>query len=126
MSVVDFPQVGTIGTTLKPKRYDIEIYQGDTFGFALQFKDSTNALINVTGWSALAQIKNSDGTPAPTAAFTTVIGTTDGKITIKLTDVQSGDLPEGEYKYDVQVTDSAGNKRTYIGGRITVVEDISE
>lgn len=126
MSVIDFPQAGTIGSTLKPKRWDIEIYQGDTFAFALQFKDASNALINVTGWTALAQIKNSDGTPATTPAFATTVGGADGKITIKLTDVQSNDLAAGEYMYDVQVTDSAGNKRTYIGGRITVTEDISE
>ena len=126
-SVIDFTQAGTIGANLKPKRYDIELYQGDTFSFDLILKDSNNAALNVTGWTALAQIKKvADNTAGETPALTATVGTTDGKITISLTSTESAALQgPTEYKYDVQLNDGS-TKRTYIGGKITITEDVSE
>lgn len=128
MSIVDFPQQGTIGASLMPKRYDIEIYQGDTFSFALVLKQDTTTVIDVTGWTALAQIKKIDtGGAAETPSLDVVVGGADGKITISLTDTGTSALQEStQYKYDVQLTDTVGNKRTFIGGKITIVEDITE
>jgi len=123
MSIVDFPQQGTIGASLKPKRYDIEIYQGDTFKFSLVFKDSTNAVINITGWTGLVQFKDI-ATSALEVTPTVTIDGPNGKATITIAD--TGVLDAGSYKYDVQFTDAGGSKRTYIGGKITVTEDVSE
>jgi hypothetical protein len=127
MSIVDFPQQGTIGTSLKPKRYDIELYQGDDFAFDLIFKDSLGALIDVTEWDATVQIRKiSDNSPAETPAMSVMVGGVDGKITVYLTNSNSAALDgDTEYKYDVQVMDAV-SKRTYIGGKITVTEDITE
>lgn len=126
MSIVDFPSQGTIGASLKPKRYDIELYQGDDFAFSLVFKNGSTPL-DVTAWDAIAQIKKvDDNTPGETPNMTVMIGGTDGKITIKLSNTGTAALQgTTTYKYDVQVAD-ATTQRTFIGGLITVVEDISE
>lgn len=127
MTVVDFPLQGTIGTSVKPKRYDIEVYQGDDFDLTLVFRDAANALINVTGWTVLAEIEDlAAPTTPPTGAFSSTVGGANGEITISLSSIQLEALPAAEYKYDVQVTDNAGKKRTYIGGKLIVTEDISE
>lgn len=125
-TVIDSQSQGTIGTTLQPKRYDIVLYQGDTFTFSLTLKNGATP-IDVTGWTPLAQIKKtSDNTPGETPVLGVTVGTTDGKITIKLTDTETAALQGStEYKYDIQLSDGT-NKRTFIGGKITVTEDISE
>jgi hypothetical protein len=128
MSIVDFPSQGTIGTNLQPKRYDIVLYQGDDFQFNFVLKDSLGAALDLTGWSGLAQIKNkATGSAAETPALTVTVGTTNGTVNVSIsstgTDALQGDT---EYKYDVQLTDAGGKKRTYIGGVITVTEDVSE
>ena len=128
MSVTDFPLAGTIGSNLLPKRYDIVIYQGDTFTFNVVLKDSLDVPLDVTGWTPEAQIKKvSDNTPAETPNLTAVAGTTDGKITVTLSGTGSSALYGAtEYKYDLQVTDTSGNVRTFLGGKITVTEDVTE
>ena len=126
MSVVDFPSAGVIGANLKPKRYDIELYQGDTFKFSLVLKNGGTP-INITGWTPLAQIKRlTDSSPAETPVLTTTVTGIEGKINIGVdatgTSALDADL---EYKYDLQLTDTDGNVRTFIGGKITVTADIS-
>lgn len=119
-TVVDYPSQGTIGTSRKPKRYDIDLYQGDTHMFYLAF---TGAGLDVTGWTATATVK--DSTNAVIASVITIdaVDTVNKRFAIH---IDSELLTPGEeYKYDVQVSDGT-NKRTYIGGKITVDEDITE
>jgi hypothetical protein len=126
MGVIDFDQEGVIGTNLQPKRFDIVIYQGDTFSFNLVLSNGGTPL-DVTSWTGEAEIrKASDSTPGETPNMTVAVGTTDGKITISLTDTQTAALINNtEYMYDVQLSDGS-NIRTFIGGKITVTEDVTE
>ena len=128
MTIIDFPSQGTIGTNLQPKRYDILLYQGDDFEFNFVLKDISAVPLNITGWTGLAQIKNvSDNSPAETPTLTLAIGTTDGKVTVTISNTGTSALQgDTEYKYDVQLTDAGGKKRTYLGGILTVTEDVSE
>ena len=138
MSIVDFPVAGTVGASMKPQRFDFEVYQGDTFQFDLILK-AGDVPVDLTGWTVKAQIKNyGDNTLAATPALDTTIAAdpTLGKIVIKLSDtgtsalaptaIATDGMAVGEYKYDVQATDSYGNVRTFIGGKITVTEDVTE
>lgn len=128
MSVVDFPLVGTIGTSLKPKRFDIELYQGDTFNFDLLLK-AAGVPADLTGWTTKAQIrKQTDNTAAETPLLRSTIPTpSNGKIRIALTATETAALGKDTvYKYDIECTDSASNVRTFIGGKITITEDVTE
>ena len=120
-TVVEYPLQGTIGTTRKPKRFDIDLYEGDSFSFYLVFNGTG---LDVTGWTAASRVKDEAGVLMDTAAITiSAIDTTNKRFLIT---VDSDLLPSsGEYKYDVQVT-SGTSKRTFIGGKITVDEDITE
>lgn len=125
-TIVEFPSQGIIGSNLQPKRYDIVLYQGDNFAFAMVFKNGSTP-IDVTGWTVQGQIKKmTDGSPGETPSLDFTIGTTDGKITVSLTDTDTAALDGAtEYKYDIQVNDGT-IKRTFIGGVITVTDDITE
>jgi hypothetical protein len=128
VSITNFPVEGTVGTTLRPKRFDLEVYQGDTFTFNLVLKGNGGTPLDISGWTGIAQIKKADGSAGETPSLDLEIGGTDGIIQISLTGTETSALePEsGPYKYDVQLTDTAGNKRTFIGGTIVITEDISE
>ena len=121
--VVDFPQQGTIGTSLKPKRYDIEVYQDDSFEFQMAFSFG-GVPTNVTGWTGLCQVKTAAGAVEGTAVVTIVGAATNGVFNVNFDSVTGIDA--GDYEYDIQFTDAGGKKRTYIGGKFVVTEDISE
>lgn len=120
MTVTNFPTKGVIGYNLQPQRYDIKVYRGDTTAFALVF-----SVADLTGWSAIAKIQKATAPfdPAPVAQFTVTYDLVGKKITFRIPD--SSLLTDSEYRYDVQVTDAGGNKRTYIGGKILLTGDIS-
>jgi hypothetical protein len=122
MSIVNLPSEGSIGASRKPKRFDIEVYQGDTFPFYLTF---SGASLNVTGWTATATVKKvDDGTVVNGIITIGAVDTTNKRFLIDLDSETL--LPDTEYMYDVQVIDASANKRTFIGGIITVIEDITE
>lgn len=122
MPITDFTQKGTIGASLLPSRYDIDLYRGDTFKFSLVLKDVNSVVIDITGWTGLCQVKNSVGAVVDTPTVT--VGGTNGTVTVNMGDTSS--LAEDTYSYDVQMTDTTGNKRTYIGGNVVVTGDISQ
>lgn len=125
-SITDAPQQGTIGTNLQPKRFDIVIYQGDTFKFNMVLKSGASP-VSVAGWTGRAKIMKTSGTPGETPEMTVAIGGSDGVVTVSLTKTETAALVNNtEYKYDVELTDSEGNVRTVLGGLITVTEDVSK
>jgi hypothetical protein len=122
MTVIDYPQQGTIGANLLPKRYDIEIYQGDSFEVILNFKDSEGVGVDLAGFTGRAQFKPATGSPI---ALTVEVnyGAVDGAVRLSYLDTS---LLSGTYSWDLELEDSGGRKRTYIGGKVTVTEDITE
>jgi len=123
MTVADFPQAGTIGTSLLPTRWDIAIYQGDTFDVVVNFKDANGAGIDLTGFTALIQFKSSVGTVVATP--TTELNY-DGVLGALRIFLETDTLTAGDYTYDLQLNSPDGKKRTFIGGVVTVTSDISE
>jgi len=63
-NIIDFPQQGVIGASLRPRRYDIEIYQGDTFEVILNFKNGPNPT-DLTGITYASAFKGISPTPIP-------------------------------------------------------------
>jgi hypothetical protein len=129
MGVVTFPSEGTIGSSFLPKRYDITVYQGDTFKFKTVFNqppvdpETTGLPVDITGWTGLCQVKD-DTNQQLISATVTVTNPTGGEVEVDFGDTSL--VPGGEYKYDLEMTDSGLNKRTFIGGKFIVVEDITE
>lgn len=126
MTIVDFPVEGTIGANLKPKRFNIEIYQGDTFRFVLAMTGPSAAVLDTTGWAGLAQIRKTDNSPGETPELDITLDNV-GNVTVFVSNTGTAALAGAtEYRYDIQLTDDATNVRTVIGGTILVTEDISE
>lgn len=114
----------------------------DTFRYAFTYRTNPNninvtqanvndlPIVDVTGMSALMQIKNAPTDEAPLLELTSDSGITlDGdeipNIIIVMTPEQTGSLPVDDYFYDLQLTDTLGQVTTIIGGIFSVEQDVS-
>lgn len=120
-SIVDWDKKGDLGVSKRPQRYDIEIYQGDSFELILRFADATSAPINLTGTTANVKFAASGSGPTPPSQPTVTVTAVTGEVKITIDDTSGF---SGEYVWDLQLV-TGTKKRTYIGGKVTVVTDIT-
>jgi hypothetical protein len=106
---------------ISPGTYNISLQRRADYSVTLQFKDSTSAAINLTGWTVEAQAWN-QGRTTKYADFTvTYTDRAAGTVAIALTDEQTALLPNEAY-YDVLLTNGSGLKEYYLEGIIYVSE----
>ena len=106
---------------VSPGQYNISLQRRADYSITLQFKDSTNAAINLTGWTVAAQAWN-EGRSTKYADFTvTYTDRSTGTVAIALTDDQTATFPNEAY-YDVLLTNPSGLKEYYLEGIVYVSE----
>lgn len=106
---------------ISPGTYNISLQRRADYSITLQFKDSTDTAINLTGWSAAAQAWSQNRTKKYADFTITYTDRAAGTIAIALTDEQTALLPNEAY-YDVLLTNAAGLKEYYLEGIIYVSE----
>ena len=105
--------------SVQPGTYNITLQRRADYSLLLQFKDSDDDAIDLTGYTAYAQVWN-EGRTTKYADF--AIAYTDrsnGQITISLTDTQTADFID-ELRYDVLLEDGSENREYYLEGVIFV------
>jgi hypothetical protein len=104
-----------------PGTYNISLQRRADYSITLQFKDSTDTPINLTGWTVEAQVWN-QGRTTKYADFTvTYTNRATGTIAIALSDTDTATFPNEAY-YDVLLTNPSGLKEYYVEGIIYVSE----
>ena len=89
--------------------YNFTIEQGATFSRLLTLKEN-DSVMNLTGYSAASQMRQSHDTSTVAGTITcTISDASNGQITLSMTSTATGNIEEGIYVYDIQ-----GNK--YIEG----------
>lgn len=92
---------------------DMKITRGDTKKFYVLVVDELDAIFDLTGYDMVftARASLSSVTPAitSTATITAAAGRGDFKILPSETDI-----PEGEYRYDVQISSGTDDKYTVV------------
>jgi hypothetical protein len=106
---------------ISPGTYNISLQSRADYSVTLQFKDSTGTAINLTGWSAAAQVWNQNRTKKHADFTVTYTNRSTGTIAISLTDDQTAAFPSEAY-YDVLLTNTSGIKEYYLKGIIYVSE----
>lgn len=107
--------------SVQPGQHNITLQRRADYELALQFKDSTGAPINLTGWTAYAQVWNRERT-TKYADFTVVyVDRLTGQIKISLTDTQTTTLPNEAY-YDVLLENPSTLREYYLEGIVYVSE----
>lgn len=106
---------------ISPGAYNISLQRRADYSITLQFKDSTDVAINLTGFTVEAQAWN-EGRTTKYADFTvTYTDRNTGTIAIALTDEQTAIFPTEAY-YDVLLINPSGLKEYYLEGIIYVSE----
>ena len=104
---------------ISPGTYNITLQRRADYSVALQFKDSDNDPIDLTGWTVAAQAWDRARTVKYADFTVTYTDRATGSISISLTDIQTTDLPDEAY-YDVLLTNPSGLKEYYLEGQIWV------
>ena len=106
---------------IAPGTYNISLQRRADYSITLQFKDSTGAAINLTGWTVEAQVWNQDRSTKYADFAVTYTNRSTGTIAIALTDTQTTAFPNEAF-YDVLLTNPAGLKEYYLEGIMYVSE----
>ena len=105
---------------------NIFINQHADFNTTVTISDSNGSALDLTSYTALAQIRKTYESTTATA-FTATFDSerTTGKITISLTDTQTGALESGRYVYDLLISGVSGDKTRVVEGIATVNPSVS-
>ena len=106
---------------INPGTYNFKLQRGADWSVLLQFKDSDDDAIDLTGATVAAQAWNQAGTKKYADFGIAYTDRSNGQTTISLTDTQTATFPDKAY-YDVLVTSAGGIKEYYLEGVITVDE----
>jgi hypothetical protein len=113
---------------VKPGRYNYRIVQGDTFKNTPVWKVNS-VPINVTGYSALMQIRKAVGgtvlATLTSANDSIVVGTVDGSFTLYMSPATTSALQTGEWVYDLQVTAPGGTVTTLLQGGFVITAQVT-
>jgi hypothetical protein len=125
------PELTVVGPTTTinahPVEVDLNLYAGDDFTMIVlvQNPDSTN--VDLTGYTATGQIKNTPADATALGAFTCTTGGTAGTITASLANTVTATLPLSPAKavYDIQMKSGGGLITTLVGGSLTVTAQVT-
>jgi hypothetical protein len=105
---------------------NIFIDQGATFTTTVTVNDANGNALDLTGYSALGQIRKTyESLTATNLTSTFDADRTTGQITISLTDTQTAAFEAGRYVYDLVITDSSSIKTRVVEGIATVNPSVS-
>jgi len=106
---------------VSPGTYNFTLQRRSTHNITLQFKDSSNAAINLTGYTVQAQAWDKPRTTKYADFSVTYTNRLTGTVVIGLTSSQTETFPDEAY-YDVLLTDPSSVKEYYLEGVIVVSE----
>jgi hypothetical protein len=105
--------------------YNFTVEQGATFTRVLTLKENDSAM-NLTGYSAASQMRSTADTSTVAGTFTaTVSNAGAGQITLSMTATQTGNIEEGIYVYDTEITSGAGAITRILQGKVTVTANVT-
>lgn len=104
---------------VSPGIYNINLQRRADYSLALQFKDSSSAPINLTGWTAYAQVWDRARTTKYADFTVAYTSRPNGQISISLSNSQTSSFPD-ECFFDVLLENPSGLREYYLEGTIYV------
>ena len=109
--------------------YDILIEQGATFTMNATWKDSNDAPINLSGYSARMQIRETFDSTATLVSLASgsgiTLGGTLGTIAVTIADTVTKDLPVRGCVYDLELVSSGGVVTRLLQGSVTISPEVT-
>ena len=107
---------------ISPGTYNMTVQRRSDHSIQLVFKDSSNNVIDLTGFTVAAQVWEETRTTKYADFTVTYTNRATGTIDIALTDTQTATFTPDLLKYDVLLTNPSGLKEYYLEGNIFVSE----
>lgn len=109
--------------------YNTTIDQGSMWNVIFVYKDPNDNPINLTGYTAAMQLRQTYDSATAALTLTTenggiIITGATGTVTVTATDEQTGALEPGYYVYDLELTVGT-NVYRLVQGQITVAEQVT-
>ena len=93
---------------------NLYIDQGTDFSITVDCTDVSGEVLNLTGYTAVAQIRKTYSSSTVSATFSTSINASAGQVTLSLTDTQTSGLESGRYVYDLNITKTSTSETTRV------------
>ena len=110
---------------VQPGTYNFTLQRRADYSLDMQFKDGSDAAIDLTGYTVYAQAWDENRTRKSADFSVTYVSRSEGKISLSLTDAQTATLPN-KLAYDVLLEDSGGTREYYLEGIISVSQGYTE
>ena len=104
----------------------VERQRGDDHDHLFQVLDGDYAAIPLTTETFRLTINSEENPTDDTNQLYTVLGSIVEASTGKISFVLTGTLDIGNYFFDIQMTDTAGKKRTIAKGQWNIIQDITK
>ena len=104
---------------VNPGSYNFTLQRRADYSLDLQFKDSNDAAVDLTGYTVYAQAWNEERTTKSADFLVTYTNRSNGQIKLSLTDTQTTTFPD-ELRYDVLLEGPDGKRDYYLEGTILV------
>jgi len=110
-----------------PTRINIEHWRGDTFNRTLTIKDSDGVVVDITGWTFLAQVREAPGESVVATITVSITDAPNGEVNLLISAANTAAVAVGTYRYDVQATkaDAGSTVETVLRGAFVIVDDTS-
>jgi DUF4097 and DUF4098 domain-containing protein YvlB len=103
---------------------NIIIDQGTTFSTSINLTDDNGDAIDLTGYTGRAQMRK-HYTSSNAQSFTVSLQSSNGIVTLSLTETQTANLTAGRYVYDVEVVSGANVVSRIVEGFVTVTPEVT-
>jgi len=104
---------------------NLYIDQGTDYTITVDVTDSAGDILDLTDYTATAQIRKTYTSSSLSATFTTSISAVAGQVTISLTDTQTSALEAGRYVYDLNIESGTGVKTRVIEGQAVITPGVT-
>ena len=114
----------TDSMAIEPGTYNFTIQRRADWSTLFEFKDSSNAAVNLTGYTAVAQAWNANRTKKHADFTVAYTDRSNGKLTLSLTDDQTTVLPDS-LNWDLALINASSLREYWVEGVITVSQGYS-
>ena len=107
--------------SIQPGTYNFELQRRADYSLSLQFKDSNDVAIDLTGYTVYAQAWDASRSTKHADFSVSYTSRTNGEIELTLSHSQTSVFP-GELYYDVMLEAPSGKREYYLEGKIFISE----
>lgn len=105
-------------------RTNIIIDQGSDFEVTINLKDLDDQTIDLTGYTARAQMRKSYSS-LRAYDFTTLVDTDEGYVVLSMPASLTDSIPAGRYLYDCELTSSSNVRTRLVQGIATITPQVT-